>query len=330
MKKIVNKMINFIRFAFCSLGFSVVRTREFESILNCRNSLLRLLIEQNIANHQFCAGATGIVFSKDRALQLFTFLHSYVKCCINPPNLVIIYSASSHEHLVAYREVESIFSVYGCRFKFVCEALPFNKTLVEEILAIFTKNIFFIVDDNVCIAPFDGDLLGKVDSERYILSLRMSPNCTYSYTTRASHSPPKFNLSNQYPGLFEFMWNEKPNEWSYPCSLDGHVFPTVEIRILAVIGMYKSPNSFENLLMSFADYGASRLGLCFSSSRILNLPINKVQNENNNFAGSVSVEDLLKLWNAGFAFDVSQLSGYSPSAPHEEHNLPVIKRDLLI
>jgi len=307
-------------------GYAVVRQGLLNDIRSSRRSAVRRLIETNIVSFPRKPGATGIVFSKDRALQLHALLNSYRLKCMNPPKLIIIYTASSPAHMRAYEELIKIYDHVDFNYTFVAESGPFKNVLLSTLKAIHTSNLFFIVDDNVCINSFDGLDLERVDSRKFILSLRMSPNCVYSYTGNSYHTPPPFTVDAEQPQWLHFEWGVSANEWSYPYSLDGHVFPTSEIHTLAELGEYNGPNSFEVLLMSFNDIGMSKGGICYSNSRVLNLPINKVQVENDNLHGTVSAENLLDCWMAGKVLDFSTLDGHEPVSPHEEHYLSLVDR----
>ncbi len=86
-------------------------------------------------------GLSGVVFSKDRALQLHTLLHTYFKLVTNPAPLVVIYSASDDAHAQAYAEVEQLWRTHQVRL--VREQTSFRVTLQRVLQDIRTKNIFF-------------------------------------------------------------------------------------------------------------------------------------------------------------------------------------------
>jgi hypothetical protein len=301
------------------VGFYFLPISSYQQILSMRRSAVQLLVDKECLNLNI--GLTCIIFSKDRALQLYALLDSYFKQVKNPAQIYVIYHASSVNHELAYREVESIFSDKVFCVTFCPEIGDFRETFITILAKVHTSSIFFLVDDIVFISPVDFSIVSKIKPTFAILSLRHSPHITHSYTMRASQDPPKFGSTNISPDLLTFNWFESGNEWSDPWSLDGQIFSTAEIRVLTLISEFKGPNSYESALKTFNDLIGPRLGLCFNQSKILNLPVNRVQVENLNLSADISPEFLLKHWNDGLMIDLTVFDGYIPSSPHEVHNL---------
>jgi len=91
------------------------------------------------------------------------------------------------------------------------------------------------------------------------------------------------------------------------------------VKAITQVSMFKAPNSYESSLKSFNSICLLRRGLCFKESKILNLPINRVQNECENLSGTVTPEYLLEQWNRGAMLDTEILLSHVPTSPHEEH-----------
>jgi hypothetical protein len=51
---------------------------------------------------------------------------------------------------------------------------------------------------------------------------------------------------------------------------------------------------------------------------MFNIPLNRVQNENDNISGDISPEELLKRWNEGLTLDFETLSGIETQSVHKE------------
>ncbi len=299
--------------------------RNFDKLVATRDFYLQQLVDANKLTCRLEKGATGIVFSLDRAFQLYVLLESYIKNCYSPPRLIIIYRASNEAHKTAYKNLMSCFDRHKDLFQFVEENLNFSDVVYDIINNVPTQNIFFIVDDNIVIRRFDGGIISSLDTNKYILSLRLSPYCTFSYTSSEVHTPPDFRVSKFFNGL-EFDWFNGPNEWSYPYSLDGHVFSTHEIRMMISNHDFRAPNSLEELLMLHSSFATRKAGLCFKESVLLNLPLNKVQNENSNISAGISPDFYLQQWNNGMTFDWACLQNHIPVSPHEEHSLKFTRR----
>jgi hypothetical protein len=306
------------------LGYIIISEKAHQNILLQRANAVKALIEKEKIGLR--SGVICLVFSKDRSLQLYTLLDTYYQYVKNPAAVVVIYSASSDEHAQAYGELKSYYKFLNVNIEFVPEAKSFRHTLVEVLANIRVSSIFFLVDDIVFIRPLDLAIVTKIDPQQAVLSLRHSPHLKRSYTAGCKQLPPIFSSSVISSDLLEFEWFEKGHEWSDPWSVDGQVLSTAEVRVLTRISKFKAPNSYEAALKSFNDIVKGRKGICFKESKILNLPINRVQNENNNLSGEVSPDFLLMQWNKGLMIDTSVFDEHIPLAPHEEHKIVFRKR----
>ena len=81
----------------------LLRTERYEEMLGQRSSAVKELADH--AELKLIVGLNGIIFSMDRALQLCALLESYYENVVNPVRLIVIYKASSIEHLRSYQEL---------------------------------------------------------------------------------------------------------------------------------------------------------------------------------------------------------------------------------
>ncbi|PUE31187.1 hypothetical protein B9Z35_09190 [Limnohabitans sp. Jir61] len=324
--------MNFFRTAVVKLsrkfaayfGGTLLSNIIYKQILIQRACAVKELVEIECCKLE--QGLVCVVFSKDRALQLHALLNTYFICVKNPVPVFVIYAVSSDEHEKAYREVEEIFFNRSVTVTFVNESHNFRTSLLSVLDNVKVTSIFFLVDDIVFIRPFDLSIVANLDSRHTTLSLRHSPNLRRSYTANVSQLPPNFFQSEISPDLLMFAWFERGCEWSDPWSVDGHILSTAEVRVLSRISKFKAPNSYEVALKTFNDLMTQRVGVCFRESKILNLPINRVQNEIQNLSGSVSALFLLEQWNNGMMIDTSVFKDHIPLAPHEEHVIKFKRR----
>lgn len=304
-------------------GATVLSQRAFDELRATRRKAIAELAA--LEEKGLKPGLTGVVFSCDRALQVYSLIATYLERVKNPAPLTVQYRASTPAHAKAYKEVEAAFATAPVRITFVPES-KFRDTLPQVLASVPTRNMFFLVDDIVIIRPLDLKLAADVNPTETILSLRLSPHMRRSYTANVAQMPPSFKPAREGAELLEFAWFKEGNEWSYPYSVDGHVFSTAEIRVLTRLATFKAPNTYEGALMEFQDLCETRRGLCYTEAKILNLPLNRVQDEVQNIAGDVSPEFLLEQWNKGLMLDTSSLRTHTPRAPHEEHPLTLKKR----
>jgi hypothetical protein len=305
-------------------GGILISKKIYRQILLQRKNALEGLVELERAKLR--SGLACVVFSKDRPLQLFTLLHTYFDKVQNPAPITVIYDASNPSYADAYLEIAKDFACRAVSVSFVKETGNFRECLIQTLDKIDVSALFFLVDDIVFIRPLDLSLVRRVSPSGAVLSLRHSPHLQRSYTCNAKVNPPRFVDTNLSPELVSFNWFERGYEWSAPWSVDGHVLSTAEVRVMARISEFKAPNSFEVALNAFNDLAENRIGICFKESKILNLPINRVQEEVRNLSGSVSCEYLLDEWNNGMMIDTQMFDNHTPISPHEEHLIKLKSR----
>ncbi len=314
--KLIRKIIGFFNGV-------VLSQKVYNSLLRQRNEAVILLTAER-ENSQL-PGITGVVFSKDRPLQLHALIKTYFENVHAPASLYIIYNTSSLSYAEAYKELE--LEVGNSSVIFVPDCDDFRLTLIRALNLIKTNKIFFLVDDIIFIREVDFTILRQLNPFNEILSLRHSPHLRRSYTANVDQKPPMIRPSNIHADLLEFNWFEQGNEWSDPWSVDGQVLSTDEVIVLSVISDFKAPNTFETALKTFDFLVKGRKGLCYGESKILNLPINRVQHEVPNRNGTVSAQLLLDAWNNGLMLDTSMFASVIPASPHEEHVIKFKKRE---
>jgi hypothetical protein len=272
----------------------------------------------------------GIVFSMDRALQLYALLSSYCELALNPAGLTVIYRCSSPEHVLAYEELKNLMAGQPVRFLQEQVAVSFRDALLNVLRELHADKVFFLVDDAVFVEPIDmrhftgEDVCGHVPSLRHGLTLRRS------YVVNKPQSLPTFLAAKgdlaPSAETFRWRWGEGVLEWGYPLSLDGHLYNRREFLAMAALIPFRSPNTLEAELQKFNRIFRMRNGICYRNPAIVNIPCNKVQADFPNRHGDVDPELLLEKWNAGFMIDYRRLRGFRPESTHQEIDLQFVRR----
>jgi len=191
--------------------------------------------------------------------------------------------------------------------------LSFKESLLHLFNSSFRHTIFF-VDDNVFKEPFsvEDDEFKYFSSHEDVatLSLRLHPRLTYCYPARINMTPPNFGEYNT------FLWLGQSGDYGYPMSLDGHVFRSSDIYYYIIAGNYNGPNPLE-AQMAVNPIPFKKM-MCYDKSIILNNPLNKVQNYNNNIHGNVTAEFLNKEFLSGKIIDLSTFEGIDNKSCHQE------------
>jgi hypothetical protein len=261
------------------------------------------------------------VFSKDRALQLQALLVSYRAQVSDPQPLTVLFAASSPEHRDAYEEVREELSSNSVVFVEQESADSFRKQLMTIIQEVSFERIFFLVDDIVFIEPVNLSHLCSWATSSSVPSMRLGRNIEWAYTSSQPERSPSFRrLPDQ---LLAWRWGRGELDWAYPLSLDGNIFMTEEIKRITSNLAFSSPNTLEDAMQRFKRQFSNRWGICYAKSRIVNLPLNRVQNDIANLHGNLHQDDLLKAWNRGLRLDVSALTGLVNSSVHEDLHPPL-------
>jgi hypothetical protein len=159
----------------------------------------------------------------------------------------------------------------------------------------------FFVDDNVFVSEFniENELPKLVDNVAAI-SPRLHKNLTHCYTNNKKMIKPEFIGD-------KFIWYKINNnsDYSYPMSIDGNIFLTLDILPLLKRLNYKSPNYLEgNLSVNpiQKDYV-----ICYDEPVLINVPANKVQIDNGNKSMNQSVDVLNDKFLKGYHIDLDDI-----------------------
>lgn len=317
MKKGMVKLLNYV---LRSAGITCITTRDGNKACREKQLLLKLAnLPCNPSSVECEDYASCIVFSRDRACQLHALLSSLRDHVEEGLELYVIYRATNDRHKKAYEEVIELFNGRHIEWR---EEDNFRSDLLTVMGGIATRSVFFLVDDIVFIRPVSLKALSVFNLREYVPSLRLGEHVNYCYTEQQPMKVPELveaDAGNAH--LVSWEWLQGDYDWGYPLSVDGHVFLTDEIRLLLENVEFTAPNSLEKAMQVLRELYRMRSGICYRESRIVNIPMNRVQTENDNLYGEVSVEELLERWEAGYRIDVDKLYNVKPESAHQE--LPV-------
>ena len=321
IRRIYNRIINGLRkFSYC-----LFNPREFlkheKNFCFSKKRIYFLASERRKFGEENTYSC--VIFSKDRPVQLNALLESYKKFVKNPATLYIIYNYSSESFKKAYDEV---FDDYDDLIEEkVRDDKGFKATLVGVLKSIKSQKIFFLVDDILFKNYLNLDECNKFPTYEYVISLRHGNHLDYCYTQKKKQKLPKFFNIEEGEYLF-WNWNKAQLDWSYPLSVDGHIFDKEEFLIMIECQNYKAPNTLEEMLQKFNKIYLKRKGVCWKNSRIFNIPCNLVQTEAYNHHGDFHQDDLLKKWNEGKKIDIVSFEGIRNNGVHQEVSFNFVKR----
>lgn len=309
----------------------LVRSSPEESRL--RNDRLRLV-------KAWPAEIRGVIFSRDRAMQLDAALTSLSRHCAEAKDLLIdvLYAASSPAFARQYEVLEQdwrgalslrfhqehdfradLLRILGAEVSRSRRFFHFHSSASEKAV----PYALFLVDDNVFCRPFSiAAATRALDTRPRAIgfSLRLGSNTTYCYTHDSQQRVPQFEPIGQ--GVIAFDWTSAEGDFGYPLEVSSSVYRGSQVaRVLAGLD-FSNPNTLEAQFANSARrLWARRLPelLCFEQSTTFCNAINKVQTVFDNRAGEeieLSPLELALRFDSGLRIDTSAFAGFTPNACH--------------
>jgi hypothetical protein len=265
-----------------------------------------------------------IVFSFDRALQLYAFLESIEKHVTGLGKISIIYRCSNDDHVLSYLKVLKKFSNLDINAIKQSEKPKedFKNILINEFFTGTSKYILMAVDDiiitdninlNKCQKIFikankkQGNILG--------FYLRLGRNIVLDY----------FGNKSELPKTTKFIGNSliwvlgsAKGYWGYPNSVDFVIYEKSYILPQIKNLQFHSPNTFEGEWHRvFSKKNNLKKGICFETSKIVNIPTNSVQEDWTNYnMNSYSTYELLSHFNKNLKINIDLFYKLLPDKCH--------------
>jgi hypothetical protein len=265
----------------------------------------------------------GIIFSKDRPMQLHLLLESILlNFNVEDYTLNILYKASNDEYNRGYNMIRDLYP----QFKYKKE-----ESFKNDVLSLFndSKYTTFFTDDDIIYKSFklNNDELHNIFmlTEANCFSLRLGLNTVNCYTMQRLNKLNNYNTHNFYfdidlvEPVISWKVSDGTNDYAYPMSLDGHIFKTEYIKSLCELLEYSNPNLFEAFLSNFTK--PDMIISSYKHSKLVNTPINRVQETFQNLSGmkySNSVEDLNEMYLDGVSFNFSKMDFTEINGCHQE------------
>lgn len=301
----------------------------------------------------------GLIFSKDRAMQLDATLSSFFFHAQDADfiRLTVLYSASTTLHQEQYERLKQ---EYIGRVEFVPE-FNFQQQVFEILLSDLPANIqryyrfiqklglfvprsvllkrlssscvLFLVDDNIFVRSFNLEKvfnLLSANPDALGFSLRLGTNTVFCYAQNKFQTLPEFVSVSD--GVLKYRWTRADGDFGYPLEVSSSIYFTESILDLLTGAKYKNPNTLEfKMARSEKKFRMkSPTLLCLEKSVTFCTPINVVQDVYQNRAGSdntLSPDRLAELFTLGKRINTLAFVGFTPQACHQEVQLTFEDRD---
>lgn len=271
-----------------------------------------------------------IVFSRNRAMQLYGFLESAATKITGWDHVYVLYRADSERHSLAYGHVWAAFPALNINpiRQGKCSPDDFKPLLIGILEKSSSDYVIFAVDDILVKEPVDLHVCVQYlekTSQAHGFFLRFGRHIMQSYTQNRPLIMPE--LTEIFPGVLTWQFGGKlgPFGWGYSNTVDMTIYRKNYIVETFKKLQFNSPNTLEG---TWASLGYNRpLGLCFETAKILNVPANRVQTDcENRTENSYSAEALLTLFERGFKIDINCVYSARHDSPHVPLNYAFVKR----
>lgn len=249
-------------------------------------------------------GVDYLIFSYDRPLQLYALLESVEKYVQGIGEMHVVYRSSSARFDEGYAIVQQRFSCINYHKQGSYPQRDFKPITMQATFNSPSKYVIFAVDDIIVKDYIDlAECVHFMEKySAYGFYLRLGKNLTHSLD-QLQPLPPLQELTND---ILKWQLNEGAIDWGYPNTVDMTLYKKEDIHLAFQQMSFHSPNSLEGCWSGRTN--SAYHGLCYQSSKIVNLPLNLVQddwyNPNMNFLSS---KQLLEIFLAGLKMDTEQL-----------------------
>ena len=295
----------------------------------------------------------GVIFSRDRAMQLDAALASFSKqcaeagaipidvlCAASSPALARQYEVLERRwrnalHLRFHRERgfrTDLLGILGAENRLSRSLLHYPSRLLgilpqggrsQRASEAIAPYVLSLVDDNVFCRPFSIMAATRALDARpraIGFSLRLGRNTTYCYALDSQQHVPQLEVIGD--GVFAFDWTSAECDFGYPLEVSSSIYRGTQVaRVLAGL-RFSNPNNLEGRLAGSARRSCARRSpelLCFEQSVTFCNAVNKVQTVYDNRAGEkdeLSARELAKRFDAGLRIDTRAFAGFTPDACH--------------
>jgi hypothetical protein len=203
----------------------------------------------------------------------------------------------------------------------------FKPLTMQAIAACPHDYIMFAVDDMIVTEYIDCaeciDLLERYAA--YGFFLRMGKNLDYCYSMARVQKLPPFIVDDGSICLWQFA--QGIYDWNYPHTVDMTIYRKNLVQRSLHGFDFKHPTLLEGIWASYGPHVNNQLGICFAHSKVVNLPLNLVQQvAANNHMGFMSCAQLLDLFNQHKKIDISLLYCIDNKSAHMAYVPTFIER----
>jgi hypothetical protein len=269
-----------------------------------------------------------VLFSYNRPMQLYACLESIERFLSGFNEIHVVYRAGNSTYAAAYEVVWRRF--------FYVKPHPQGKKPKEDFKPLVVSSVYsqtsnaayvmFGVDDDIVTDTVSlADCVSNLEKYHgWGFFFRLGKNINYTYTLNKSTPCPRgWDHPN---GIFTWDFVDGRGDWGYPNNVDMTIYRKTEIASFLKTAPYTNPNTLEGVWDSKWK-SLHRKGVCYFHSKVINIPMNLVNETVPNRHGHhFSPEQLLVKFQQGLKINIQQFHKINNRSLHEEHEPNFIKR----
>ncbi|MFC1842066.1 hypothetical protein ACFLYU_00200 [Candidatus Dependentiae bacterium] len=270
-----------------------------------------------------------VAFSFNRPIQLYALLESLDTYVTGLEQVHIIYRSTNENYEQAYQEVIEqfpyvIFHKQGANPKKDFKPLTLHASFDSP-----CAYILFAVDD-IIVKDFiniENDIELLKETNAYGFYYRLGLNINWNYPYNRANKVSKIEKIND--DVHQWHLKNGTYDWGYPNTVDMTMYKKSDIQNDLKRMHYHAPNPLEG---NWARLGnkirkSGKTGLCHEKSKIVNLPLNRVQNVyQNRHMNTLGAEELLEKFNQGLKIDITLLYQIKNRSAHMDYVPQFIER----
>lgn len=270
-----------------------------------------------------------IVFSYNRPMQLYALLESmYKHMTVGRGQTYVLCRIDNDAYAAAYKIVQEEFPDVHFIRQGNRPKHDFKPLLLEIFSRTMTDYIMFAVDDIIVKDTVDlceAVAALAVTPQAYGFYLRLGSNIKNSYASQLPGAVPRLHTITDT--VVAWIIQSASADWKYPHTVDMTIYRKGTIASYLKELPYSGPNTFEGHWSSAALPSKYPLGLCYITSKIVNIPYNRVQDVFPNlYMHEKTTDELLYLFISGKKIAIDDLWHINNSSPHMEYSLRFVDR----
>lgn len=287
--------------------------------LFARNDQRAMLIEQT-------KQVDACVYSFDRPMQLYAYLESARRYLTNVNETHVVYRASNQAYEDGYKVVMRDFSQVIFHKQGPDAHANFKSLVVQSVYSptSIAAYMMFVVDDMIVKDYADLKVCTSA-MEKYNtweFSLRLGKHIYYCYSHNADTPCPKGEDLRDNMFLWRFI--DGAGDWGWPNNTDMSIFRKRDVRDFITNYSYFNPNSLETAWQACAN--RYNMGVCFKTSKVINIPMNVLNNSDARTTRAFTTDELLRKFQQGYKIDIFKFHQVINNSPHVDYTPEFIHR----